>query len=85
MVWKHDFQGRFADRAHAISVFEQHNAEVQRTVPPERLLVYDVADGWEPLCRFLGVPVPDQPFPFLNKRGDFAQLVQRIWDDDQPR
>jgi Sulfotransferase domain len=35
-------------------------------VPPERLLVYEVGDGWEPLCRFLGVPVPDEPFPHVN-------------------
>ena len=51
-----------------ISVFKRHNEEVQRVVSPDRLLVYEVGkDGWEPLCKFLGVPVPkDKPFPHLN-------------------
>jgi len=60
------------DAAHAKSVLESHNRLVAATVPPERLLVYDVAVGWAPLCRFLGVDVPDEPFPCLNRRADFA-------------
>lgn len=47
-------------------IFNAWNAEVQRTVPSDRLLVFDVKDGWEPLCHFLGVPVPDTPFPHSN-------------------
>jgi hypothetical protein len=39
---------------------------VQQTLPADRLLTYDVAQGWEPLCAFLGVPVPDEPFPRIN-------------------
>ena len=66
LVWNGLFDGRFEDREHAISVFERHIAEVRATCPPERLLVFDVAEGWEPLCSFLGVAVPDQPFPRLN-------------------
>lgn len=41
---------------------------VEALVPPERLLRFDVRDGWEPLCAFLGVPVPNQPFPWTNRR-----------------
>lgn len=47
----------------AIRVFNDYNEEVQQIVPPEKLLVYDVKDAWTPLCEFLGVPVPDVPFP----------------------
>jgi hypothetical protein len=65
-VWDGTFGGRFADREHAIEVFEQHNAQVRREIPADRLLVFEVAQGWEPLCSFLGVPVPETPFPRLN-------------------
>ena len=71
MIWEGTFDGRFEDKAYAIEVFERHNEEVKRRVPPERLLVYDVREGWEPLCEFLGVPEPEEPFPHLN---DAAQM-----------
>jgi hypothetical protein len=47
-------------------VFAQHSERVRRSVPADRLLVYRVQEGWEPLCRFLGVDVPDEPFPRVN-------------------
>jgi hypothetical protein len=50
----------------AIKVFNEHNEAVKATVPADRLFVFDVKDGWEPLCKFLGVPVPDEPFPHEN-------------------
>lgn len=46
----------------------RHNEEVKRTVPADRLLVFQVKEGWEPLCHFLGKPVPPIPFPHLNDR-----------------
>jgi hypothetical protein len=70
-VWQGTFGGRFADRAHAIRVFEEHNARVQREIPADRLLVFEVAQGWQPLCSFLGVPVPETPFPRLNDTAAF--------------
>jgi hypothetical protein len=69
-------QGRFADRAFAIRAFLAHNAAVARDVPERRLLVYDVSDGWRPLCDFLGVAPPDEPFPHLNDREDFWGRVR---------
>jgi hypothetical protein len=44
----------------------EHNEAVKTTVPADRLLIFDVKDGWEPLCKFLGVPTPDEPFPHEN-------------------
>jgi hypothetical protein len=66
LILERTFDGRLHDRAHAKRVFEQHNQAVVDTIPAERLLVYRAGDGWEPLCRFLGVPVPDEDFPHLN-------------------
>jgi hypothetical protein len=65
-VWDGTFGGRFADRDAAIKIFEEHNAAVRREIPADRLLVFEVAQGWEPLCSFLEVPVPATPFPRLN-------------------
>jgi len=75
IVLEDTFGGRFEDRAHAIAVYERHNAEVRRAVPPERLLVYELGQGWEPLCRFLGKPVPAEPFPKVNSRDDFRAAL----------
>ena len=75
LVWDGLFDGRLLDREHAIAVYERHIAEVQSALPPERLLTFDVSDGWEPLCDFLDVPVPSRPFPRLN---DAATIRRRV-------
>jgi hypothetical protein len=62
------YGGRIHDRDFMIAAFNRHNAEVERAVPQDRLLVYEVAQGWPPLCKFLGVPIPDSPFPRVNSR-----------------
>jgi Sulfotransferase domain len=63
LVWERVFGGAFDDRAHALAVYRSWDDRVRARVPAERLLVYDVDDGWEPLCSFLGVEVPEHPFP----------------------
>ncbi|TKK85238.1 sulfotransferase family protein [Herbidospora galbida] len=65
------FGGRLDDREHCIEVFRRHNEEVRATIPAGRLLVFECRQGWEPLCRFLGAPVPDVPFPHVNDRMEF--------------
>jgi hypothetical protein len=69
------FGGRVDDKAHAIEVYNRHNEAVRRTIPPERLLVFDAKAGWDPLCRFLGVAIPPEPFPHLN---DTASMLERM-------
>lgn len=69
------FGDRPPERAAMIEAYEQHNAEVRRSIPADRLLVFDVAQGWAPLCRFLDVPVPAAPFPRSNPREDFPLLL----------
>ena len=70
LIGQKTFGGRF-DEAHMIDVFNRHNEEVRRTIPKERLLVFDAKEGWDPLCRFLGVPVPAAPFPKTNSTEEF--------------
>ncbi|MBQ0724542.1 MAG: hypothetical protein KBT50_04985 [Cycloclasticus sp.] len=69
------FSGRLDDRQHCISVYEQHNAEVQRSIPAERLLVYNVSEGWSPLCKFLGTTEPDTAFPRSNSKREFLSAM----------
>lgn len=68
LIWDGTFEGRAAEHGFAVARLEAHNAEVRAAIAPERLLVFDVREGWEPLCRFLGRPVPDVPFPSTNSR-----------------
>ncbi len=79
LAWRGLFGGRFEDREHAISVFNEWNEGVKDRVPAEKLLVYDVKEGWGPLCEFLGVEAPeDGPFPHLNDTGIFRRRVRII-------
>ena len=77
-IWDRLFEGRFEDRAFAIAKFESHNAEVIRTVPANKLLVFSVKDGWEPLCNFLNVTIPDKPFPHVNDRAEMQANVRQL-------
>ena len=69
------FGGRIEDRDHAVGVYEAHNAAVKSAFGPDRLLVYDVAEGWGPLCAHLGVPEPGEPFPVTNTTVEFQTLI----------
>lgn len=68
------FDGRMSDREHAIGVFERHINDVQSSLPAERLLTFDIKQGWPPLCAFLGVDVPDIPFPRTNSSKEFVEM-----------
>jgi Sulfotransferase domain len=70
--WRRDL-----DEPETIAVFERHNAAVGTALEAGRLLVYEVAQGWEPLCAFLGVGVPDAPFPRVNEAGTFERNVDQ--------
>src|SRR5215469_1597083 len=64
------------DRAWMTDYFRRHDAEVKAAIAPERLLVYQVGEGWDRLCAFLGVPVPDEPYPSENSRQEFQARVR---------
>lgn len=77
-LWNNTFHGRFHDKEFAISVYEGRIEEIKRTVPSERLLVYAIKEGWEPLCRFLEVPEPDTAFPRLNDSDSFIDMRKTV-------
>lgn len=66
------FDGDIRDRAYMTQWFTRRNQEVIDGLPPERLLVFHPKHGWEPLCRFLGVPVPALGFPRVNSRDELS-------------
>jgi hypothetical protein len=73
LVWEPFEHAR--ERERCIEIFEAHTAALQAHVPPERLLVFEVRDGWEPLCQFLGKDIPGEPFPRLNQREMMQKMV----------
>lgn len=76
IVVRQTFDDRLDDAAHAMAVFREHNEAVTREIAADRLLVYDVAEGWAPLCDFLGVPVPDTPMPRTNSTEQFRRRAK---------
>lgn len=74
-----EFDGHMRNRDHAIGVFNKRIDDVKREIPASRLLVLDVAEGWEPLCHFLGCEVPAISFPRLNSS---RQFTDSEWKDE---
>lgn len=75
--WDGDFEGKLDDRARMVELFNKHTEAVKAYVPAGKLLVYEVKEGWESLCRFLDVPVPEgKPFPRLNDRQTFRDRIE---------
>jgi hypothetical protein len=75
LIWQGTFHGKFEDRAYAIEMFDKHIAEVKSKVPPERLVVHEIKEGWKPLAQMLGVPEPQTEFPRLNDKVAFREMV----------
>ena len=77
------FDNRFEDKAHTIEVFQKHNQAVRDAIDPARLLVFNVREGWGPLCRFLEAPIPDEPFPRLNDTATFQGMMRMMRESTQ--
>ncbi|MEU4403023.1 sulfotransferase [Streptosporangium sp. NPDC023963] len=71
------FGGRPEDRDHCLEVFRAHVEKARATIPAERLPSFRGEDGWEPPCQFLGVPIPDMPFPQANEGAAFHRKMPR--------
>lgn len=78
-IWRL-FDGKMDDRSHMMACFERHCAEVILSVPKERLLVFEAREGWGPLCRFLGVEAPDEPYPHVNTKEETARIMGQLRD-----
>lgn len=76
MIGIETFENRYNDRDYMVQKFNDHIATVQAAIPADRLLTFDVREGWAPLCAFLGVDVPDTPFPRSNSSKEFQERVE---------
>jgi hypothetical protein len=74
------FDNRMSERDYATQVFREHIAEVQSEIPAHRLLTFDLRDGWQSLCEFLEVELPEIPFPRTNSSKEF---VDEEWKQGQ--
>ena len=78
IIEQQTFGDQLGDPGHALEVYRAHTAEVQATIAPDRLLTFDVTEGWELLCAFLGAPVPDIAFPHTNQSQDFQASTDEL-------
>ena len=74
------FDGRMHDRDHLIRRFNEHVAEVQNSISADRLLTYQVSQGWAPLCQFLELPVPEVEFPRINDTEATQGIIREIME-----
>jgi len=73
-----DFGDQVNDRDFMVQYFEQRNAVIRQAIPEQRLLVYEVRQGWEPLCDFLGLPIPEEKYPRVNSREETERMLGTI-------
>ncbi len=78
LLWQRALSGTMDDRARAIAQYNRHIEDVRAVVPVKRLLIFSVDQGWEPLCKFLDVPVPAGPFPNVNDRADIQKIIGKM-------
>lgn len=69
-----------SDVAELVKAFTAHNEAVRAAVPAGQLLIFQVKEGWGPLCEFLNVPVPPEPFPRRNNRKEFWETGAVVAD-----
>ena len=79
LIWQRGHQRTMENRERALAYYKQHLETIKAEVPPDRLLVFSANQGWEPLCAFLGLPVPETPFPNVNSRAEFQKIKRKLW------
>ena len=75
VVWDGIFKGQFENRDYALGIYREHVDRVKQTIDPARLLIFEAKDGWEPLCSFLEVPIPDMPYPHVNEAAEIKRII----------
>ena len=74
-LFEKTFTTRLDDREACIAAFNRHDAEVRRLAPANRLVVWEPGDGWEPLCKALNLPIPDEEYPKTNSTEEFRAKI----------
>jgi len=77
MIQDNTFDGNISDPEHCMAVFNRNVQLVKDTFCGDKLFVYSIGDGWEGLCHWLDVPVPDTPFPRSNNQQEFFELADK--------
>ena len=75
LIWVGLFNNKFSDKESARIVYYEHIERVKKVIPSDKLLIYEINKGWEPLCEFLNVDLPEMPFPKVN---DTAEMLQKF-------
>ena len=75
LIWVGLFKNNFSDRESTKLIYYEHIECVKKIIPTEKLLIYNVKEGWGPLCEFLDVEVPGIPFPKVN---DTAEMLRKF-------
>lgn len=78
MIVGNTFKGNIDDPDHCMDIFNKNVQAVKDAFEGDKLFVYNIGDGWEPLCKWLGVPVPDLPFPRTNNQKEFFELLEKM-------
>lgn len=76
-LWNDYFNGEFENKEKAIERFNQHYKEVLDYIPKEKILIYDISEGWESLCKFLGKEIPIDDFPKSNSTEKFIERYNK--------
>lgn len=71
-------ENRMQDRKHMVDFFTNRTTEIIDYIAPDRLLVYQVSEGWQPLCTFLNIPIPDTAFPRINSRDETKEILATL-------
>ena len=71
IIAQQTFASAMDDKTTVLSAYQKRIDDVKQVIPADRLLIFDVSDGWAPLCNFLNLPVPDSDFPRSNSKGEF--------------
>lgn len=64
---------RVADEEHVKKLFYNHIEEVKTVIPADQLLIMELGEGWERMCKFLGKEIPDAPYPSVNSTAEFEK------------
>ena len=78
LIWQRSHKGTMKDKDAAIAHYLEHVEEIKASVPADRLLIFSVDQGWEPLCEFLGVEAPKTEFPNVNDRAEIKKTIADI-------
>eukprot|EP01084_Bolivina_argentea_P091292 164358_1 len=77
-IWDLIFDKKFDDEQYVINKYNEWIKSVKQQVPKDKLLIFNVKDGWSPLCTFLGKSIPNEEFPWANDKEDMKTMYRAI-------